>query len=175
MHKKNSWSLKDSFLNVSQSEDWLYYLKSSIEMAKMQNNNSDLTEVTGGGSVLSLLHVRDRRGQRRRVQKLRAVLLSHPLLDEGMFVLQLPLLHGRVDDQLIQLHRAKRQQSQRDGFTDTVSGIKHTQRHREMENYAHWHEWWLISTWSKVKGISLNFRKPGKCIFQHSPLLHSHT
>lgn len=35
---------------------------------------------------------------------LRVVLLSHSLLDEGMFVLQLPLLHGRVDDQLIQLH-----------------------------------------------------------------------
>lgn len=32
------------------------------------------------------------------------MLLSHSLLDEGMFVLQLPLLHGRVDDQLIQLH-----------------------------------------------------------------------
>lgn len=35
--------------------------------------------------------------------------LSHPLLDEGVFVLQLPLLHGRVDDQLVQLHRAKQQ------------------------------------------------------------------
>lgn len=35
--------------------------------------------------------------------------LSHPLLDEGVFVLHLPLLHGRVDDQLVQLHRAKQQ------------------------------------------------------------------
>lgn len=33
--------------------------------------------------------------------------LSHPLLDEGVLVLQLPLLHGRVDDQLVQLHGAK--------------------------------------------------------------------
>lgn len=38
--------------------------------------------------------------------KLTVVVLSHSLLDEGVFVLQLPLLHGRVDDQLIQLHRA---------------------------------------------------------------------
>lgn len=35
--------------------------------------------------------------------------LSHPLLDEGVLVLHLPLLHGRVDDQLVQLHRAKQQ------------------------------------------------------------------
>lgn len=35
--------------------------------------------------------------------------LSHPLLDEGVFVLHLPLLHGWVDDQLVQLHRAKQQ------------------------------------------------------------------
>lgn len=34
---------------------------------------------------------------------------THSLLDEGVFVLHLPLLHGRVDDQLVQLHGAKRQ------------------------------------------------------------------
>lgn len=40
--------------------------------------------------------------------KMRAVLFSHPLLDESMFVLQLPLLHGRVDHQLVQLkHKAE--------------------------------------------------------------------
>lgn len=36
----------------------------------------------------------------------KVVLLSYSLLDDGMFVLQLPLLHGRVDDQLIQLRGA---------------------------------------------------------------------
>lgn len=35
------------------------------------------------------------------------MLLSHPLLDEGMFVFHLPLLHSRVDDKLVQLHRAQ--------------------------------------------------------------------
>lgn len=39
--------------------------------------------------------------------EIRVVRLSHSLLDEGMFVLQLPLLHGRVDNQLIKLHRTE--------------------------------------------------------------------
>lgn len=33
-----------------------------------------------------------------------AVLVTHSLLNDGMFMLHVPLLHGRVDDQLIQLH-----------------------------------------------------------------------
>lgn len=36
------------------------------------------------------------------------MLLSHSLLDEGMFVLHLSLLHSRVDDKLVQLHRAQK-------------------------------------------------------------------
>lgn len=43
-----------------------------------------------------------------------AVLWPHPLLDEGVFVLHLPLLHGRVDDQLIQLHTDRGRSGQRD-------------------------------------------------------------
>lgn len=35
------------------------------------------------------------------------MLLSHPLLDEGMFVFHLPLLHSRVDDKLVQLNRTQ--------------------------------------------------------------------
>lgn len=62
--------------------------------------------------------------------KFRVVLLSHPLLDEGVFVLQLPLLHGRVDDQLIQLHRAKRRQRWWDVWMRTM---KHKRTDRQTQ------------------------------------------